>query len=62
MEGLTGWVWTWFWIFVVGNRALEAEVESGGFEGFRMPLGIFGISLYPLDHVVKFIRWFRWST
>jgi hypothetical protein len=59
VEGLTGWVWTLSWMFILGNKSLEREVENGGFEGFRMPVEIFGWSAYPLDHVISFIKWFR---
>jgi len=57
VEGLTGLVWTISCIFIVGNKSLESEVENGGFEGFRMPVEIFGWSAYPLDHVISLIKW-----
>jgi hypothetical protein len=41
---------------MLGNKSLEREVENGGFEGFRMPVEIFGCSAYPLDHVVCLIK------
>lgn len=46
-------------MFILGSKSLEKEVENGGFEGFRMPVVIYGWSVYPLDHVVSFIDW--WS-
>lgn len=57
MEGLTGWVWTVLWLFVVGSRSLRDEVENGGFESFRPSLDIRGWSLYPLDRVVGLFRY-----
>lgn len=44
-------------MFLLGSRPLEKEVECGGFEGFRMPIEIFGYSAYALDHVVNLIKW-----
>lgn len=56
---MTGWVWTISWMYITGNKSLEREVENGGFEGFRMPVEIFGWSAYSLDHVLSLIRWSR---
>lgn len=57
VEGLAGWIWTFSWIYLLGIGSLEREVESGGFEGFRMPVEVHGWSAYPLDHVVSVIGW-----
>jgi len=60
VEGLTGWVWTVLWLYVIGSRSLRDEVENGGFESFRPALVVGRWSLYPLDHVVGLIRY--WSS
>ena len=57
VEGVTGWIWTISWMFILGSKSLEKEVENGGFEGFRMPVEIYGWSAYPLDHVGASIKW-----
>jgi hypothetical protein len=59
VEGLTGWVWTISWMFILGNKSLEREVENGGFEGFRIPVEVYGWSVYTLDHVISLIKWSR---
>jgi hypothetical protein len=59
VEGVTGWVWTVLWLYVIGGRSLKDEIENGGFESFRPVVEIGGCSLYPLDHVVDFIRYWR---
>jgi len=46
-------------MYIIGNKSLEREVENGGFEGFRMPVEIFGWSAYSLDHVLSLIKWFK---
>jgi len=61
VEGMTGWIWTISWMYIIGNKSLEREVENGGFEGFRMPVEIFGWNAYSLDHVLSLIRWSRGS-
>jgi hypothetical protein len=57
VEGLTWWIWTVSWLFVIGNKSLEKEVENGGFEGFRMPVELYGWSLYPLNYLVMGYKW-----
>ena len=55
VEGMTGRVWTWAWIFLLSWKTLEDEVNNGQLEGFRPKIEVWGVSLYPLDHVVEWL-------
>jgi len=59
VNGMIGWIWTVSWIYILGVKSLEVEVENGGFEGFRMPVEVYGWSGYPLDHVISLVKWLR---
>lgn len=57
VQGVLGWCWTWTWVFVLGRWSLESEINAGQLEGFRAPIEIGGHSLYPLNHVVRYLGW-----